>query len=199
MQWDLSPRLKAYLRVGYVLQSRLRVGALPKIGQCVWPEAALQKELTKSLTKLDMPSFCRRYPALLDALLKQIVQIANVSTTPPKLPFKNRDKCLLSFCWSWVFPPDEPLYGVCTCSIANLPSSGHRVINKILVHDILDLFCILAYCWTLSCVQGIITNIWVNGVSYFWSEFHQCFFSKVCIKTSQSPYNPEWKCKDTPL
>lgn len=60
------------------MQERLRKGVLPKAGHEEWPPLVLQKSLLNVLSRLEMPRFCRRYPTLLDALLKQILQVVQV-------------------------------------------------------------------------------------------------------------------------
>ena len=80
-------------------QERLSKGVLPRLGAEQWPPAVLQKSLLEVLSKLEMPRFCRRYPALLDALLKQILQVVQVvadsANCPPLIKqqqFSSQDK-----------------------------------------------------------------------------------------------------------
>lgn len=60
------------------VQEKLRKGALPKPGDESWPVPVLQQELLRTLSRLEMPRFCRKYPQLLDSLLKQLVQVVHV-------------------------------------------------------------------------------------------------------------------------
>lgn len=55
-------------------KARLRVGALPDPG-AAWPDEKLSAALVAALASLDLPRFCRRHPALLDALLMQLLGV----------------------------------------------------------------------------------------------------------------------------
>lgn len=64
-------------------QVKLRKGILPEAGKEIWPAVPLQQELLAALSRLEMPRFCRRYPALLDALLRQLMDVVNVCRARP--------------------------------------------------------------------------------------------------------------------
>lgn len=68
---DLDTRARALA----AWKARLRVGALPDPGAAPWPDARLGAALVSALQSLDLPRFCRRHPALLDALIMQVLGV----------------------------------------------------------------------------------------------------------------------------
>jgi len=64
-------------------QAKLGKGILPEAGKETWPIVPLQHALLAALSHLEMPRFCRRYPALLDALLRQLMDVVNVCRARP--------------------------------------------------------------------------------------------------------------------
>lgn len=54
-------------------------GYLPEAGTLDWPVEPFQSSFVSALDKLNMPRFTRRYPKLLDTLLRQMMQLVHVS------------------------------------------------------------------------------------------------------------------------
>ncbi len=58
-------------------QSRMRKGLLP-IPSADWPAEPFRSGFLAALNKMEMPRFTRRYPQLLDPLLKQMLTLVHV-------------------------------------------------------------------------------------------------------------------------
>ena len=62
----------------------LRKGILPKVQPgATWPQEPFRGSLLGALRNLGMPRFTRRHPALLNALLAQMLQMAHVRPLQP--------------------------------------------------------------------------------------------------------------------
>ena len=55
-------------------------GYLPEAGTLEWPATTFQSSFVNALENLGMPRFTRRYPKLLDSLLRQMMQLVHVGT-----------------------------------------------------------------------------------------------------------------------
>ena len=53
-------------------------GVLPKTESLQWPQEPFASEFAATLSDLEMPRFCRRYPALLTTLMKQMLDMVQV-------------------------------------------------------------------------------------------------------------------------
>lgn len=67
-----------------LVQSRLRKGLLPS-PSADWPAEPFRSGFLAALNKMEMPRFTRRYPQLLDPLLKQMLSLVHVRAPPPPL------------------------------------------------------------------------------------------------------------------
>jgi hypothetical protein len=56
-------------------RARLGRGVLPEATSSPWPDPVLAQALITALESLDMPRFCARHPGLLDALLRQLLEL----------------------------------------------------------------------------------------------------------------------------
>ena len=57
----------------------MQQGYLPEAGTVDWPVEPFQSSFVNALDNLGMPRFTRRYPKLLDSLLRQMMQLVYVS------------------------------------------------------------------------------------------------------------------------
>ncbi len=57
----------------------MQQGYLPEAGTLDWPVEPFQSSFVNALDNLGMPRFTRRYPKLLDSLLRQMMQLVHVS------------------------------------------------------------------------------------------------------------------------
>lgn len=60
------------------LQARLTRGILPQPKRWEWPQEPFQSTFAKAMRSLEMPRFCRRYPKLTDAVLRQMLELLQV-------------------------------------------------------------------------------------------------------------------------
>ena len=51
-----------------------------------WPGEPLGSTLSATLSDLEMPRFCRRFPTLLNTVINQLVELISVSPPPPPPP-----------------------------------------------------------------------------------------------------------------
>jgi len=51
---------------------------LPRVEEQAWPPDPFPATFAKTLSDLEMPRFCRRYPALLTTLMKQMLDLVEV-------------------------------------------------------------------------------------------------------------------------
>ncbi len=72
---DLRDRAKALSQ----WKASMQRGYLPEAGELEWPVEPFQSSFVSALEKLGMPRFTRRYPKLLDSLLRQMMQLVHVS------------------------------------------------------------------------------------------------------------------------
>ena len=70
-------------------------GFLPGPDTLDWPVEPFQTSFVSALNNLGMPRFTRRYPKLLDSLLRQMMQLVHVSPNS-KQTHNNRDTTWLS-------------------------------------------------------------------------------------------------------
>ena len=61
-------------------------GVLPRVEEQSWPPDPFPSTFAKTLSDLEMPRFCRRYPALLTTLMKQMLDLVEVNTVRICLP-----------------------------------------------------------------------------------------------------------------
>ncbi|GLI68508.1 hypothetical protein VaNZ11_012952 [Volvox africanus] len=54
----------------------LQKGTLPRMDQIEWPQEPFRSKFAEALRNLEMPRFTRRYPAVLDTLIKQMLSLA---------------------------------------------------------------------------------------------------------------------------
>ncbi|GIL90546.1 hypothetical protein Vretifemale_18190 [Volvox reticuliferus] len=54
----------------------LQKGTLPRMDQVEWPQEPFRSKFADALRNLEMPRFTRRYPAVLDTLIKQMLSLA---------------------------------------------------------------------------------------------------------------------------
>ena len=57
-------------------------GVLPRVEEQSWPPDPFPSTFAKTLSDLEMPRFCRRYPALLTTLMKQMLDLVEVLRLP---------------------------------------------------------------------------------------------------------------------
>ena len=67
-------------------KTSMQRGYLPEAGTLEWPAAPFQNSFVQALENLGMPRFTRRYPKLLDSLLRQMMQLVHVRTYAMLLP-----------------------------------------------------------------------------------------------------------------
>ena len=60
-------------------KTSMQQGYLPEPGTLDWPVEPFQSSFVNALDNLGMPRFTRRYPKLLDSLLRQMMQLVHVS------------------------------------------------------------------------------------------------------------------------
>ena len=60
-------------------KTSMQQGYLPEAGTLEWPVEPFQSSFVNALDNLGMPRFTRRYPKLLDSLLRQMMQLVHVS------------------------------------------------------------------------------------------------------------------------
>lgn len=60
-------------------KTSMQQGYLPEPGTLDWPVEPFQSSFVNALDNLAMPRFTRRYPKLLDSLLRQMMQLVHVS------------------------------------------------------------------------------------------------------------------------
>ena len=60
-------------------KTSMQRGYLPEPGNLDWPVEPFQSSFVNALENLGMPRFTRRYPKLLDSLLRQMMQLVHVS------------------------------------------------------------------------------------------------------------------------
>lgn len=60
-------------------KTSMQQGYLPEAGTVDWPVEPFQSSFVNALDNLGMPRFTRRYPKLLDSLLRQMMQLVHVS------------------------------------------------------------------------------------------------------------------------
>ena len=58
-------------------------GVLPRVEELTWPPDPFPATFAKTLSDLEMPRFCRRYPPLLTTLMKQMLDLVEVFHDPP--------------------------------------------------------------------------------------------------------------------
>ncbi|GFH09895.1 uncharacterized protein HaLaN_05120, partial [Haematococcus lacustris] len=56
----------------------LQKGSLPRLSELTWPQDPFKAKFAAALMNLEMPRFTRRYPAVLDTLIKQMLDLVQV-------------------------------------------------------------------------------------------------------------------------
>lgn len=62
-------------------KSSMQRGLLPGPDILPWPQEPFQSTFVNALNNLGMPRFTRRYPKLLDSLLREMMELVHVSCT----------------------------------------------------------------------------------------------------------------------
>lgn len=83
---DLKSRAQALSQWKISMQR----GFLPGADTLDWPVEPFQTSFVNALNNLGMPCFTRRYPKLLDSLLRQMMQLVHVSLFHPSV---SRNTC----------------------------------------------------------------------------------------------------------
>ena len=66
-----------------VIRVYVQRGVLPKTEMLQWPEEPFASQFAQTMSDLEMPRFCRRYPALLTTLMKQMLDMVQVGGCCP--------------------------------------------------------------------------------------------------------------------
>ena len=86
---DLKTRAQALSQWKISMQK----GFLPGPDTLDWPVEPFQTSFVNALNNLGMPRFTRRYPKLLDSLLRQMMQLVHVSHSWPHAPVLLGNRC----------------------------------------------------------------------------------------------------------